>query len=182
MPIKYKNDTVDNPLTPMSVAGISERMILIPGLIDFSFYSFKDSLQLLKNVAERRHGAVIIAPYSCWEQEVKFPIRSGEVNDIVGKMHNKDTVQLFFQTGMYDGIDLPGDACRLLIMDGDTITRMITQRIKQGLSRGARGSSDYCTDILLGKDLTSWISLEINLSYFTSATKVRIEIGKNVSK
>lgn len=98
------NSAVDNPLTPMSVAGISERMILIPGLIDFSFYSFKDSLQLLKNVAEKRHGAVIIAPYSRWEQEVKFPRRSGEVNDIVGKMHNKDTVQLFFQTGMYDGV------------------------------------------------------------------------------
>ncbi|BBM16344.1 MULTISPECIES: DEAD/DEAH box helicase [Enterococcus] len=196
---------VDHPLTSKSVAGISERMILIPGLMDFPFDSFKDSLQLLKNVAEREHGAVIISPSdekaSRWEPDVKFLRGSEEVNDIVEKMQNKDEFGPVVFSNRYDGIDLPGDACRLLIMDGipmgtssyeifratalmggDTITRMMTQRIEQGLGRGARGSSDYCIDILVGKDLTSWISLESNFSYFTSATKAQIEIGKNVSK
>lgn len=69
-----------------------------------------------------------------------------------------------------------------VLMGGDTITRMMTQRIEQGLGRGARGASDYCVDILIGKDLTSWVSMENNFSYFTSATKAQIEMGKIVSQ
>lgn len=196
---------VDSPLTSSSVAGISERMILIPGLMEFSFDDLEDSLKLLNHVVEKKYGAVVVAPSdekaSRWEPDVAFPRGSEEVNAIVGKMQNKNEFGPVVFSNRYDGIDLPGDACRLLIMDGipmgtssyeifraaalmggDTITRMMTQRIEQGLGRGARGASDYCVDILIGKDLTSWVSMENNFSYFTSATKAQIEMGKIVSQ
>lgn len=44
---------VDSPLTSSSVAGISERMILIPGLMEFSFDDLEDSLKLLNHVVEK---------------------------------------------------------------------------------------------------------------------------------
>ncbi|NSP65906.1 DEAD/DEAH box helicase family protein [Enterococcus faecalis] len=196
---------VNNPLTSSSVAGISERMILIPGLMDFPFDDLKDSFKLLNYVVENEYGAVVIAPSdeksSRWESDVIFPHGSEEVNNIVNKMQKKIEFGPVVFSNRYDGIDLPGDACRLLIMDGmpigtssyeifraaalmggDSITRMMTQRIEQGLGRGARGASDYCIDVLIGKDLTTWVSMENNFSYFTSATKAQIEMGKIVSQ
>lgn len=77
----------------------------------------------------------------------------------------------------YDGIDLPGDSCRLLVIEGlpagttdyelmraatlyggASISRMLAQRIEQGIGRGARGSGDHCVVILAGADLAGWIA------------------------
>jgi hypothetical protein len=63
----------------------------------------------------------------------------------------------------YDGIDLPGDACRLLIVDGlpeaygaadrreaqllsetDAMVGRQLQRIEQGMGRGVRSADDFC--------------------------------------
>ena len=73
------------------------------------------------------------------------------------------------QFDKYDGIDLPDDACRILIVDGVPDTRRLIdayeqgtlsdserflsrqiQRIEQGMGRGIRSNEDYCIVILMG--------------------------------
>lgn len=72
----------------------------------------------------------------------------------------------------YDGVDLPGDACRLLVLDGvprpmdgverresvvltDSPGRIVktAQRIEQGMGRGVRDVEDYCAVLLMGAAL-----------------------------
>jgi Helicase C-terminal domain len=72
----------------------------------------------------------------------------------------------------YDGVDLAGKACELLILDGvprpldaveqresvalsDSPARLARefQRIEQGMGRGVRDTDDYCAVLLLGADL-----------------------------
>ena len=72
----------------------------------------------------------------------------------------------------YDGIDLPDDACRILVLDSkphsdtlvdryiencraasDAIVTKTARIIEQGLGRSVRGEKDYCVFILLGASL-----------------------------
>lgn len=197
-------DSVDNTLTSKSVAGISERMILIPSLMDFSFKVPEDPKTLLKWISEKKLGSVVLSPSDKtaekWEPEVQF-IKGSNVENVVKNMQNDLEYGPVVFSNRYDGIDLPNNSCRILVMDGlplgtsnyemyratalmggDAITRMVAQRIEQGLGRGARGASDYCVNIIVGSDLSSWIMRSSNFSNFTSATKAQIEMGIEISK
>jgi Rad3-related DNA helicase len=72
----------------------------------------------------------------------------------------------------YDGIDLPDDACRILVFDskpyseslidlyqeacrpdsGATLMRTI-RTVEQGTGRSVRGEKDYCVAVVIGTDL-----------------------------
>jgi hypothetical protein len=77
----------------------------------------------------------------------------------------------------YDGIDLPGEACRGLVLDGlpeafsgeeGLETRLTSrtsgfddrqvQRIEQGMGRGVRSNEDHCVVFLLGARLTQLVN------------------------
>lgn len=99
----------------------------------------------------------------------------------------------------YNGIDLPGDACRLLIISGIPRTmseqqkllskkmyrsrlyaRSIAQKIEQAIGRGTRGSGDYCVVVFYGHDLCDWVRDRKHLQYFTPATRAQIECGYEI--
>jgi hypothetical protein len=63
-----------------------------------------------------------------------------------------------------------------------SITRILAQRIEQGIGRGARGSGDHCAVILKGSDVSSWISKSTNFALLTSATRAQIEMGIQISR
>ena len=65
---------------------------------------------------------------------------------------------------------------------GATISRMLAQRIEQGIGRGARGAGDHCVVLLLGSDLAGWIAKDANFKLLTSATRAQLEMGSTVSK
>src|SRR2546422_1954778 len=101
----------------------------------------------------------------------------------------------------YDGIDLPNDACRLLVLSGlpravgeyelhranvfagaASLSRAIAQKIEQGMGRAARGPGDYCVVIVMGQDLVSWLGKEANLRFLTTSTYSQLEMGIEISK
>ena len=88
----------------------------------------------------------------------------------------------------YDGIDLPGDACRLLVIDGlpnirseydayeqnanhknRRICSEQIQKIEQGMGRGVRSNTDYCAVVLMGKSLADIIYTSGGLDFFSDA-------------
>lgn len=99
----------------------------------------------------------------------------------------------------YDGIDLPDDACRILVIDGlpnisnmndkyeqevvrrsERIQREQIQRIEQGMGRGVRANSDYCLIYLLGDQLTDMLYNDDGYNYFSNATKAQFELSEKM--
>ncbi len=150
-------------------------------------------------------GAVILVPSNKlaekWTDVAQLPANSSGVEAMVNALQEGKTVGPVVFANRYDGIDLPGNACRVLIMDGlptgtsdyelyrasalnggNTITRLQAQRIEQGLGRGARGGGDYCVVLISGSSLVAWIAKEANFRYLTSATRAQLEMGAEVSR
>lgn len=196
---------VKKALTSRSLAGVSERMVLIPDLMPFSFDVQKAVQTLLDWVAEQSFGAVVLVSSDSAAEKLadvgQVAKGSAEVEYLVNALQERETSGPAVFANRYDGIDLPGDSCRLLVMSGlpsgtssyelfrasslyggVTITRILAQRIEQGIGRGARGSGDHCVVLLVGSDLAGWIAKEANFNFLTSATKAQLEIGSEISK
>lgn len=198
-------ETIASALTSRSLAGVSERMILIPELMPFKF-DVKDVLKsLFSQTAARKFGSVILVSSdkkaAQWSDIATIATGARDVEKSVAALQGKQSLGPIVFSNRYDGIDLPGDSCRLLVMSGlpagtsnyelfkasalyggKTITKMMAQRIEQGIGRGSRGSGDYCVVLLVGTDLSGWISKQTNFSFLTSATRAQLEIGTEISK
>ena len=197
--------SVQNAITSRSLAGISERMILIPDLMPFSFNVHDAIKKLVQWTSEQKLGAVILVSSdkatAQWADVATVAKGSIEVENLVADLQDKISSGPAVFANRYDGIDLPGDSCRLLVMsglpagtssyelfrasalyNGITITRMLAQRIEQGIGRGARGSGDYCVVLLAGADLVGWIAKDANFRFLTSPTRAQLEMGAEISK
>ncbi len=195
--------SVQHPLRSSSLAGISERMILTPEFMPFD-YSEEMNKKLIQWLIEKRNiNSIILTP--SFKESEKYKdigeIIEEDIDSIVEKLKNNHLTKPVVFSNRYDGIDLPHDACRVLIMSGlpkgnatyeiylssvlsndSTIAGILAQRIEQGIGRAARGSGDHCIVLLLGNDLFSWISKEKNFNMLTNATKAQLRIGEMVSK
>ena len=197
--------SIGAPLTSRSLAGVSERMILIPELMPFHFEGRSWVKDLLKDEAKNNRGAVVLVPSGEaakeWIDVAELPTDTKDVERVVAALQEGTSFGPVVFASRYDGIDLPGDSCRLLVMEdlpmgtsdyeifragalygGTTITRMLAQRIEQGIGRGARGSGDHCVVLLIGGSLATWIARKANFRFLTSATRAQLEMGEDVSK
>lgn len=133
--------------------------------------------------------------------------------DVADQTLDKDSIQAGVQRlkdgivgltvliNKYDGIDLPGKACELLVIDGlpevyglgerhemllldGTKSQLVrqVQRIEQGMGRGVRSSDDHCVVLLLGGRLTQRLHEPEAESMFSSATRAQIALGKSVAE
>ena len=198
-------DAVGKALTSRSLAGISERMILIPELMPFQFDIRAAIKKILEATAQSKRGAVVLVSSNKaaerWIDVATLPSNTKDVESIVQSLQEGVAFGPVVFANRYDGIDLPGDACRLLVMDGlpagtsdyelyrasalyggGTITRLLAQRIEQGLGRGARGAGDHCVILMVGGGLAAWIAKEANFRFLTSATRAQLEMGSQISK
>ena len=198
-------DAVEKSLSSRSLAGISERMILSPDLMPFKF-DVRDAIEKLLEWVERMNlGSVVLTPSKKaaeqWSGIGEIAEGPAAVQKLVSALRSGASRGPVVLANRYDGIDLPGDACRLLVMyglpkgtsdyevfrasalyGGATITRMLAQRIEQGIGRGARGAGDHCVIILAGADLAGWITKDKNFRFLTSATRAQLEMGIEISK
>ncbi|QLE09951.1 DEAD/DEAH box helicase [Pseudoalteromonas shioyasakiensis] len=194
---------VENPLTSRSLAGISERMILIPDLMNYST-DLNEVNVLLDWAKSNKLGSVVLTSSDRsadkWKGVGTVAKGSKEVESMVESLQLKQCFGPAIFANRYDGIDLPGDSCRLLVMSGlpsgtsnyelfrasslfggKTITKMLAQRIEQGVGRGARGAGDYCVVIMVGSDLAAWIAKKNNFKYLTNATRAQLQMGAEIS-
>lgn len=197
--------SVQKALTSRSLAGVSERMILIPDLMPFRFDVPEAIKKLVQWASNKNLGAVILVSSdkaaAKWQEAAMVAKGSTAVEKLVADLQERVKSGPAVFANRYDGIDLPGDSCRLLVMSGlpagtssyelfrasalfggVTITKMLAQRIEQGIGRGARGSGDHCVVLLAGADLAGWIAKDANFRFLTSATRAQLEMGAETSK
>lgn len=194
------DDSLSNPITPKIIGDIGDRMILMPQVINPNLTDVE-----IKNLCKKisyKHNVVVIVPSkyraTFWRDVSDKILENEELNNGVQELRSKH-VGLVIMINRYDGIDLPNQACRLLVIDGipdirrlvDKVTQSmllgsekttdeIIQKIEQGMGRGVRSSDDYCGIILLGKALNGAIFLGSSLDKFSPATKAQIELSQKI--
>jgi tetratricopeptide (TPR) repeat protein len=193
------------PLRSRSLAGISERLILCPDIMPFAMNTRTAVEELAGRLSSSKKGVVFLTPSGKIAEEWKtigtVAENSDDVQKIVSALQSGTRFGPYVLANRYDGIDLPGDACRLLVLSGlptgtseyekyratavyggASFNRMLAQRIEQGIGRGARGAGDHCVVLIVGTDLASWVSKEANFGFLTSATQAQLTIGTEISK
>lgn len=197
-------DAVQHALRSRSLAGVSERMMLIPDRRRLGREPRAAMEQLLDEAVARGVGAVVLVPSARVAEELadlgEVAMGREDVQALVGRLQRKEATSPAILVNRYDGIDLPGDACRVLVLVGlprgssdydlyrgavlfgsATTARMLAQRIEQGAGRGSRGSGDHCVVVLTGHDLTGWVGDRRNFQFLTSPTRAQLDLGAQVS-
>lgn len=200
-------ESISKPITSTSLAGISERMILAPELMKLDIDDIPTMLKKLARWAatERQIGTVILVPSGpaaeSWSSVAEYADTPERVTECIKELQENKSRGPFVFANRYDGIDLPDESCRLLIipglprgtseydqfrsntfLQGKAILSALAQRIEQGMGRAARGPGDFCVVIITGKDLIAWIGRSTNLKFLTSSTRAQLEMGIEVSK
>ncbi len=192
-------------ISSRSLAGVSERMILVPDLMPFTFEVRNAIVNLADWTSKRKFGAVILVPSddaaSKWADVATVAQGSAAVEEAVAALQSGTTFGPVVFASRYDGMNLTGDSCRLLVLHGlptgmssyelyrasalyggATITRLLAQRIEQGMGRGARGAGDHCVVLLSGASLSAWVAREANFRFLTSATRAQLGMGMDISR
>ena len=180
-------------------------MILIPSLIDESLDRDKIINWLAAPIKDRGYGVVILAPdFKKNEQYQKIGAAVADTKSIysyVQKLKSGQFDEAVVFGNRYDGIDLPDDACRILILDSkpyfdslldryeeecrsdsEILNTKIAQKVEQGLGRSVRGEKDYSIVVILGSELVKFIRAKSTSSNFSSQTRKQIDIGMQVAE
>jgi replicative superfamily II helicase len=197
-------DAVGKPITSTSLAGVGERMILIPELMKLGGTAITPMVKnIATKLAEKKQGAAILAPSGPaaekWSDVASYPSTTKEVAEQIGQMQAGKSFGPIVLANRYDGIDLAGNACRFLVIDNlpqgtsdydlyrmnvvadSAVSSLLAQRIEQGIGRGTRGGGDYCAVVLIGSRLVGWIGRKSNLGFLTASTRVQLTMGQEMS-
>lgn len=195
-------DSLGKPIVPSSSQSMGERMILMPQELN-SDLTIADVRGLLTELAEKVNVVVIVPSNLAaedWEDDADQVLIGNAVADGVDKLR-KGHVGLTVLVNRYDGIDLPGTACRVLaivdlpevnsyanLIDSEVLSgtavnlRRQIERIEQGMGRGVRSNDDYCVVLLLGPKLTSRLRSPEGLAMLTPATKAQLDLSRKIAK
>lgn len=149
-------------------------------------------------------NVVVIVPSAAaaedWEDDADQVLMGEQVVDGVESLRSGH-VGLTVLVNRYDGIDLPGNACRVLVIselpevssyadlvDSEVLSgtavnlRRQVERIEQGMGRGVRSNDDYCAVLLLGAKLTARLRSPEGQEMLTPATKAQLDLSRKIAK
>jgi Holliday junction resolvase len=191
-----EKSSVQNPLIPKNRKDIGQRLIIAPQRFDPEIED--EDLRLLgqKYASEGKNIVVMVPSFErsqSWKELGASVITNDNISDSIADLKaNKG--RFYVLVNRYDGIDLAGDMCRVLIIDGypgfssykqlhtemrleSVRSSLKAQIIDQGLGRAVRSGSDFCSIILMGKDLLRFVGHTYNLQYFTPFTRKQLDVG-----
>ena len=107
-----------------------------------------------------------------------------------------DCIKTSLLLARYDGLDLPGDACRLLIIDGlpsgtnlqekflwskiqasSLLRDRVVTRFTQGVGRCTRSDNDFAVIFILGRDLIEFLTKNENRRILHPELQAELEFG-----
>lgn len=197
-------DSIKNPLVDLDTKWSGEKMILIPSMIreecgrDTIISSFAKKIR-------KKFGIVAITSSGkqakIYEKYGAKVCDSSNIFTLISDLKNGSVEDTVVIANRYDGIDLPDESCRLLIIDSlpffdtlkdryekncrpnsEVINRKIAQKIEQGLGRSVRGKKDYSIILIIGSDLVKFVKGMNTKKYFSSQTQQQIEIGLSIAE
>lgn len=194
-------ECVTGPIVPASASDLGDRLILTP--IETSAIVTPADVRARAAQWARSHNVVVIVPSK---------LRAEPWREVTSEIHNRETIEdvvarlktghvgLVVLIARYDGVDLPDDACRVLILDGlperyspqelveavaiggtDAMEVRQVQRIEQGMGRGVRSTDDYCAVLLLDPRLVERLYAAASQQQLSPATRAQYELSTRFS-
>lgn len=202
--LSFDIDAVKNPLKNEKQKWSGEKMVILPSLI----HDNCDRDLIITKFSKLKHsnfGVVAIAPSTKKASQYKnLGATIADKNNIfteIDKLKKGIFENILVINNRYDGIDLPDEACRILIIDSmpyfenlsdryeescrpnsETISKRLAQKIEQGIGRGVRGEKDYCVLLIIGADIVKFMRSIITNKYFSIQTRKQIEIGMAIAE
>ena len=197
-------ETIENPLTYDKESWSGEKMVLFPSLISAALTRETVVSQFAPKRTGRNVGCVALVPSfrrsKDWEAYGATLATSANIDMQVAALREGHCDISLVIANRYDGIDLPDQACRILVLDslprrqslidryfdscrhGSRATTIKSTRIiEQGLGRAVRGEKDYCAILLIGPELVSHVRTESTRLQFSPQTRKQIEIGFSIA-
>lgn len=194
--------TISRPIVPASAGDIGDRLILLPqqllpSLDEASARDFVAGLAVDRNV-------VVVVPSHAraqwWADHAQLILDKSNIDSGVEQLRANPHLGLVILVNRYDGIDLPGDACHVLVLDGlpevlDGIERLVetqasgsaamltrqVQRLEQGMGRATRSNEDHAVVILLGSRLSERLNAPGARDLFSPAARAQLDLAYQVA-
>ncbi len=186
-------------ISPSTPVGECERMILVPSVTE----SVEDDVYFGKDTIKNKKALILTPSYrrsNTWKDIANIPARQ-EVPQAVTRFREDAAPNKLILAARYDGIDLPGDTCRVLIIDDlpmglsplerfqwellhmeNSFRSTIASRIVQSFGRISRGMSDHGVVIITGRELVGWLQLPRNQSLLPEFLRKQIQLGLALSR
>lgn len=193
---------VASPITPASAGDIGDRLILVPQQTHPS--ATDDEIRnLILELAANRNVVVIVPSHrraDYWAPFAHLVLDKDSLTTGVDALRANPKLGLVVLVNRYDGVDLPGDACHVLVVDGlpeamsgtervdqaqlagsELLIARQVQRIEQGMGRATRSNDDHCVVFLLGTRLAGRLYSAEARSCFSPATRAQIELSERLA-
>ncbi|MBC8550002.1 MAG: DEAD/DEAH box helicase family protein [Nitrospira sp.] len=189
----------DQIIAPTTTAGECERLILIPSRIEGD----NNDLEIVQELIKEYKTLVLVPTYARakkWDDLV-VPPPKGRAEEYVESFKETPINEKLLLIARYDGIDLPGDTCRLMVIDdlpmglgpleryiweylnlSNSTRSAIASRIVQSFGRISRGMSDHGVVFLTGEKLIQWLIIPRNAAMLPIFLQKQILLGLEVSE
>jgi hypothetical protein len=185
--------------------GVGRRFFIFPSLSLDS----DDELQLRRNLMKKAPRSLVLVPSGYMEKEISNDIDTNlsltvySAEDIEQSKDNfiRSSGSVAVVANRYDGIDFPGDECRLLFIEGlpkavnaqerFIMSRMganvlfnerIQTRVLQAIGRCTRSLEDYSAVVVTGEELPDYLSDPRRRRYFHPELQAELWFGVEQSK
>lgn len=200
----FNMEAIKKPLVDISTKWSGEKMLLIPSLIHEE--CDRDSvISFFAKPMKKKFGFVSLVSSlnkaKVYEKYGSNIAQTENIFKLISDLKDNKCGSTVVIVNRYDGIDLPDESCRVLILDSlpyfdtlndkyeencrpnsEIINRKIAQKVEQGLGRSVRGAKDYSAILVIGSDLVKFIKGVSTNKYFSSQTQKQIEIGRDVAE
>ncbi|EPX57890.1 hypothetical protein D187_004547 [Cystobacter fuscus DSM 2262] len=196
--------TVESPLTYAREKWSGEKMVLIPSLISDQLTRPEVVAKFGQRIKGRKHGVVALVPSfkvaEDWKAKSAIVADKTSIDKEVQRLRAGEFEATLTVVNRYDGIDLPDQSCRVLILDSrpfgeslherhlerclsstDAVAIRVARTIEQGMGRSVRGEKDYSAILLIGPELVRTIRSADSRAFLSAQTRQQIEIGLNIA-
>lgn len=207
--------SVRTPITPERATDLGDRLILAPLELNPQIHetAIREMAHQFSLGDRDGDGALDAKPINVvalvpsdkaaehWQDYADHVLHVDDMRPVLARMVDGEHVGLVVLVNKYDGVDLPGEACRLLIIDGmptpldaadqrevaalagsNTLRPRRVQRLEQGMGRGIRDAEDYCAVLLLGRDAAISLVDRADLALFSPATRAQVEFSQGLAQ
>jgi len=188
-------------IEPGEDEGAGERMILPTSLINPE--SKKQEIAEACSLLAKQTNVVVLtssaAQAKLWVDAGAILEQGKNVDAALEKLRTSNKNYFVFAQ-RFDGVDLPDDACRILVIDGvpsgDRIVDQVDayrqkkspeyevrtiNKFEQALGRAVRSSADYAAVFLVGTDIAAFIGRKNVASLLEDRTHLQVDLGRDLA-